>query len=195
MLSNRVTLSLEVLLLKRNGVVEKEVRSVFETLWECSGREILKERVRDIGEKEGNVVGQLSGEDSGQSGERSVDTRGDTWSSAIGDDENGGDRVDVLLDLSGNTLFRGIVLWKMASIGESRHVEDANLRKRLPLLTTVTNTSTHHYAVLARKFVKAGRFGLALVAGTTTLVGGIEVFKLVMINVVASKDIGEEFHD
>ena len=130
--------------------------SIFETLWECSGREILKERVRDIGEDEGNVVGQLSREDSGQSGERSVGTRRDTWSSAIGDDENGGDRVDVLLDLSGDTFFGGVVLWNTPRIGETRCVEDANLRKRLPLLTTVTNTGTYHYAVLARKFVKVG---------------------------------------
>ena len=42
---------------ERDGAVEAELRSVFETLWECIGRENLKERIRGAGSQEGNVVG------------------------------------------------------------------------------------------------------------------------------------------
>ena len=103
------------------------------------------------------------------------------------------DRVGVLLDLSGNA-FLGPILRNTAGIGEARWcVEDANLRKKLPWLTTFTNTGTYLYAVNARDFVNAGGFGLALVAGTTLLVDGLEDLIVVVINVVAVKDIGVEF--
>ena len=77
-------------------------------------------------------------------------------------------------------------------IGEARCIEDANLRKRLPLLTTFTHAGTYHYAVIARNFVNTDRFGLALVAGTTFLVDGLEDSKVVVINIVAVKDISDE---
>ena len=60
------------------------------------------------------------------------------------------------------------------------------------MLTTFTHVGTYHYAVIARKFVNARRSGLALVAGTTFLVGGLEDFKVVVINIVAVKDISDE---
>ena len=44
-------------------------------------------------------------------------------------DENGSDGVNVLLNLSCNTLFVELVLLDTASVGQSRRVEDANLGK------------------------------------------------------------------
>ena len=76
----------------------------------------------------------MFGEDSGQSGECRVGTSSDPWDGAIGEDENGSDRVGVFLDLSGNTFLGGFVLQNTASVGETRCVEDTNLRKRLSLL-------------------------------------------------------------
>ena len=61
----RVILNFEVLLLERNGVVEKEVRSAFENIRDGVPGEVLIERARDIGENEGNIVGRVSGEDGG----------------------------------------------------------------------------------------------------------------------------------
>jgi hypothetical protein len=61
--------------------------------------------------------------------------------------------------------------------------------------TTFIDSYTYHYAILARKFVKPGRAGLALVVGTTLLVDMVENVKIVVVNVVASKDIGDEFQD
>lgn len=193
MLYIRVILSLEVLLLERNGVVEKEVRSFFEGTRDSVRRKVLVEWARDIGENEGNVVGRLLGEDGGQSGECRIGTNSDPWDGAIGEDEDGSDRVGVLLDLSSNAFLGGLVLRNTASIDEPRCVKDANLRKRLSLLATFTNAGTYHYAIIAHNFVNAGRFGLALVAGTTFLVGGLEDFKVVVGNVVPVKDIGDEF--
>jgi len=58
-----------------------------------------------------------------------------------------------------------------------------------------TNCRTHHCAILARKLVKADRVSLAVVVRTTWLVGMVEDIEVVVINVVASKDIGDEFQD
>ena len=80
-------------------------------------------------------------------------------------------------------------------IGEPRCVENANLGKMISLYTMFETYETHHYAVLACKFVKARRFGLALVVRTTLLVGAVYGVEVVVINVVAVKDIGNEFHD
>jgi hypothetical protein len=65
----------------------------------------------------------------------------------------------------------------------------------LGLSTTFKKPDTYHSAVLARKFVKAGRVGLALVIRTTSLVGMIENIEVVAISVVASKDIGDTSQD
>ena len=70
-----------------------------------------------------------------------------------------------------------------------------NLGKLLFILITFIYSYTYHYAILARKFVKSGGVGLALAVGTTSLVGIVENVKVVVVNVVASKDIGDEFQD
>jgi len=59
----------------------------------------------------------------------------------------------------------------------------------------LTIAETYHYAILARQFVKARRVGPALVVRTALLVGTVENVKVVMINIVSGKDIGNEFHD
>ena len=51
--------------------------------------------------------------------------------------------------------------------------------------------STYCYAVPARKFVTAGRAGLALVVTTASFVGVVEDLEVVVINVITGKDIGD----
>ena len=65
----------------------------------------------------------------------------------------------------------------------------------LSILTLPINAYTYHYATPARYLVKSGRVGLALVVRTILLVGMVENIEVVAINVVASKDIGDEFQD
>jgi hypothetical protein len=52
--------------------------------------------------------------------------------------------------------------------------------------------ATYRYAVAACKFVSAGRVGLGFIVRTFSLVGVVEDVEAVVINVVASKDIGDE---
>ena len=54
---------------------------------------------------------------------------------------------------------------------------------------------TYYYAVFALELIKAGRVGLALIIRTTLLVGVVEDFGLVVINVFAVKNIGDKFQD
>jgi len=65
----------------------------------------------------------------------------------------------------------------------------------LYILTMFVYAYNHHYAVLARKFVKSGGVGPALVVGATSLVGIVEDVEVVVANVIASKDTGDEFQD
>jgi hypothetical protein len=109
-------------------------------------------------------------------------------------DENGSDGVNVLLNLSRNTLLVEFVLLDTASVGQSRRVEDPNLGKGYAFFY-IQNALTYHYVVLARKFVKTGQGGLTLVAGTTWLVAAVEDSEVVVINVIADKDIGDKFYD
>ena len=150
----RVILKFEVPPLERNGVVEKELRSVFEGILDGVRRKVLVERVRDVREKEGNVFGRGLGEDGGQSGKCRVGTNSDPWGGAVGQDENGSDIVGVLLHLSNQAFLGELVLQNTASIGEPRC--DRDLSKRLPLLTTFTKAGTYLYEVIAHKFVNAG---------------------------------------
>jgi len=53
----------------------------------------------------------------------------------------------------------------------------------------------YHYAVVARKFVKASRIGLTLIIGATLLIGAVKDFKVVVINFFAGTDIGKELQD
>jgi len=112
---------------------------------------------------------------------------------AIGEDKNGSDGVDMLLDLSHNALLKEFILLSTASVGQPRCVGDANLGKRLRLLTTFKTTSTYHYTVLACKFVRVGRVGLALVVRTMLFVGVVEGVEVVVVDIIAMKDIGDEF--
>ena len=57
------------------------------------------------------------------------------------------------------------------------------------------SAGTYHYAVAARKFVKAGRVGPTLITGTTLLVAVVEDFKAVAINIIGDENIGEEFQE
>jgi len=150
---------------------------------------------RYIGEHEGNVLGQGFGEDGGQSGQRVIGPDSHVRDGAIGEDENSGDRVDMLLDLSCNTLLVELIVLKTVSVGQARCVEDANLGRRLGLLTTFRHARTYHYTVLAREFVKVDRVGLALVVRTMLLVGVVEGVKVVVVDVIAVKDIGDELEE
>ena len=77
---------------------------------------------QDVGEHEGDVTGQRFGEDGGESGECIVGTDSDTWDSAIGENENSSDGVDVLLDLGRNTFLMELVLLNTAGVGQPRRV-------------------------------------------------------------------------
>ena len=112
---------------------------------------------------------------------------------AISEDENGSNRVDVLLDLSCNLLLLEFVLPNIAGINKPGRIKDADLGKRLRVLTTFVNVGTYHYAVVARQFVKASRIGLGVIVQTTVLVGAVEDFEVVVINILAGKDIANEF--
>ena len=112
---------------------------------------------------------------------------------AISEDEDGSDGVDVLLDLCCNTFLLELVLPNITSVSQTRRVEDADLRKRLRVFTTSRNVGTYHYAVVAGKFVKASRIGLGMMIQTTVLVGAVEDFEVVVINILTGKDIDDEF--
>ena len=99
------------------------------------------------------------------------------------------------LDLSGNTLFVELVFLDTVSVGQPRGVEDTDLGRRLGIVITFTNAGTYPYAIVAHKFVKACRVGLALVIRTTSFVGMVENIEVIMINIVAGQDIGDKFQD
>ena len=79
------------------------------------------------------------------------------------------------------------------SIGQSRRVEDANLRERSHLFIIATDTCTYCYAIITCKFVNTGRVGLTLAAGTSLLVLLVEDVEVVAIKGITNKDIGDEF--
>jgi len=97
-------------------------------------------------------------------------TDSDARYSSVGEDENGGDGVDVVLNLSHNVTF---ILLTIARIGENRCAEDAKLQKRSPIANRFTNAG-YHDAVLAREFVEVRRVGLALVVRATLLIGAVK---------------------
>jgi len=83
--------------------------------------------------------------------------------SAIGEDKNGSDVIEVFLNFSGNTLPVDPGSLKTSSIDQPRSVEDVDLVMRLCLLTTSENAQTYDYAVFASKFVKARLTGVTLI--------------------------------
>ena len=87
------------------------------------------------------------------------------------------------------------VLSTISTVSQPRCVEDTDLGKRLCILITFITSGTYQYAVFARKLVKPDRVGLAPFVGTTVLVSMVENSEAVVVNVVASNDIGDEFHD
>ena len=98
----------------------------------------------------------------------------------------------MVLDLCCNTPLVEFILLDTASIGQSWGVEDANLRKRLyTILAPLKRTSTYRYAVLARKLIQARRVGLTLVVRTTLFIVAVENIEVVMISIIADKDIGD----
>ena len=56
---------LKVLLLERDGVIEEEMRRLSETVWKSISGEVPVKGAQDIGEYEGNVMGQGLGKDGG----------------------------------------------------------------------------------------------------------------------------------
>jgi hypothetical protein len=55
------------------------------------------------------------------------------------------------------------------------------------------SVGTYLYAVVARKFVKTARTGLALVVTITLLIAVVEGAEVVVMDAVAGQDIGDEF--
>jgi hypothetical protein len=169
-----------------------ELRRGFENIWYGVLAEIPWKSIRDIGKREGNVVGQIFGQGGGQSGERGAQAASAARDSTIGENENGSDIIEAFLNFCGNILLVDPGLLKTSIIDQPWHVEDTNLGKKLCLLTTLKYARTYHYAVFASEFVKAGIAGLTVIGWTTLLIGVIED---VVVNVVTSKDIGDEFHE
>lgn len=88
-----------------------------------------------------------------------------------------------------------LVLLDIAGLGESRCVEDVNLGKRLHLLRRFKDSITYHYTVPALEFVKECALDPTLIAGITLLVRVVENVKIIVINIFAVKDIGDELHN
>ena len=96
--------------LERDGVVEEEMRSISETLWEGIHREVLEERIGGVGKQEGNIFGSGSREESGESGEGILGTDSNARNGPIEKNKNGIDGFNVILDLPLNTLDRKSVV-------------------------------------------------------------------------------------
>ena len=184
-----------MLLLERDGVIEEELRSMFEDFRDVIAGKVLEQQFRDVGEEEGEFAGQGIEQGGRESGESIVGADSDARDGPIGEDKNGSDRVDVLLDLTRNTLVE-LVLLDTASVGKPRRVENANLGRKLGILVTTLNTArTYHPAVFAREFVKADQGSPTGVVRATLLVGMVEDVKVVVINIIPGEDIGDELQE
>jgi hypothetical protein len=149
----------EVLLLERDGVVEVELRSPFEHLWDSILGEVPREGTQNVGKYEGNIVGQGFGEDGGQSGECIVGADSDAGDSAIGEDENGIDGVDVPLYLIQQCSSCGPYL---AEYHECRPIQAyqgcepwEECISLVMVVHQVQNAGAYHYAAFAHKFIKS----------------------------------------
>ena len=89
----------------------------------------------------------------------------------------------------------GLVLLDITGLGEPRCIEDANLGKRLHLLRRFKDAISYHYAVPALEFVKVCAIDPTLIARITLLVRVVENVKVVVVNIFAAKDIGDELHN
>ena len=121
----------EVFLLKRDRVVEVELRSGFEHPWDSILGEVPREGTQDVGKNESNIVRQRFGEDGGQSGECIVGANSDAGDSAIREDKNGIDGVDVFLYFISDTPLVDLILLNTTSVGQSGRIKDANLGRNL----------------------------------------------------------------
>ena len=99
----------------------------------------------------------------------------------------------MVLNLGRDTLLVELVLVNTPSVGESRRVEDANLRERSHLFVISTDTCTYHYAIITCKFVNTGRVGLTLAARPSLLVFLVEDVEVVATKGFPDKDVGDEF--
>ena len=141
--------------MKRDGVVEAELRRVFEHVRDSVPAEIPMKRTRYVGEYEGNILCQC-GEHGGQSRQHVIGADSNARESAIGEDENSSDGVNVLLELFRDTFFVNLILLDAASIGQPRCIEYADLDNSVSAFIMLINPITYYYPILARKFVKAG---------------------------------------
>ena len=101
----------------------------------------------------------------------------------------------MVLDLSCDTPLVDLVLLNTPSVGQSRRVKDLDLRKRLCIAAMFINFRTYHYVVLTPELVKASLVGPTLVLKAIMLIGVVEDVKVVVVNIITGKDIGNEFQD
>ena len=59
----------------------------------------------------------------------------------------------------------------------------------------VKTAGAYKYTAFAPKFIEAGRVCLTLRTRTALLIGTVEDLEVVLMNAIADKDIGEEFHE
>jgi hypothetical protein len=97
------------------------------------------EKFQESGEHECKVVGHIFRVDGGMGGQGIVRADGVARYSAVGEDENSGDRVDVFLNLSRDVLLMELISLNTASVGQTRCLEDANLAKSLLCPPTAFN--------------------------------------------------------
>ena len=114
-----------------------EHRNVVERTGDHILGQVPREVTQNTGEHEGNVPDESFGEEGGYSGEHVVRTNIVARAGAVGEDENSVDNLDVLFNISHNTLLVDLVLLNTASAGQPRCVEDTNLRKMLWPLTVL----------------------------------------------------------
>jgi len=131
-----VILELKVLLLECDGVIEGELGSTFEDIRDGISGEVLIEERGDIAEDGANAFDWDLEGDGGQKGECIVGASSNARDGTIGENYNSFNRFGVLLHLCGNILHVECVLLTISSIGEPRCVEDANLGKRLCIIST-----------------------------------------------------------
>ena len=187
-----------ILPLKRDGVVEKELRSVSKCLGDSMLGEIQVYQARDIGEHEGNVVGCGLGDDGGQKGECTAGGGGHLRDGAVGEDQDGTDGLDVRLDLGLNPLVMDLA----RPVRDCAYEPAQGCRGCGPWGVVMNthdvhkyNTDTYHYAVLASKLVNADGVGLALVGRTTLLVRTVENVKRITISAISGENVGEQFQN
>ena len=116
-------------------VVDLELTSILKYTRDTVLAEVPSKGGRNIGEHEGSIVEQCTGEDLGQGGERVVHPDSSARNSTVGEDENGSDRVDLSPDLIYDPFLVKLVLLDIAGLGEAGCIKDANLGKWLHLYT------------------------------------------------------------